>query len=137
MVPTPRRFPASARTCSLLLLLALAPMLTYFGHWPQVRVDVPGTGGYWELPFASGHGGAGHTHAAHEASHAQHCHSDMGSCLNGTSGAIAFAALLATAVAFIGRDAPLLRRDTLVRTIAAGRIESPPTPPPRAAAFAW
>lgn len=55
-----------------LLLLALAPMLLFAGHWPS-RLDIPGTDYYLSVPFAAPGPGEEHDHG-------RHCHADAGSC---------------------------------------------------------
>lgn len=94
---------------SILLLVAIVPTLTYFGHWPVVAVDIPGTDFYIQLPGSEGHPGgddhgfgatAGSHSDAHE--HAQHCHGDTATCTDMPfTGASAFA-LMEESLAALG-----------------------------------
>lgn len=124
--------PGVIRRRSLFLLVALLPMLTYLGHWPRLGFDVPLTGGYWELPFVSGPPSSHHgSEADEEPHHAQHCHADSASCLNGTAEAIAFGALLAAFIDTLGADGPSLILPLASRRLPQGRTLSPDRPPPR------
>jgi hypothetical protein len=129
---------SGVRARHAVLLLALLPMLTYMGHWPSLEFPIPGTGAYWQLPFSDGWGaghddsaGHSHSHDTEEGDHAQHCHTNMGSCLVATVGAIAAAAILMAVVAFIGRASRLVGWETAAQTPPLDWLAAPLTPPPR------
>lgn len=65
------------RRISILLLLALFPMLTFMGHWPAA-VHIPGTDQYLSIPLAGNDEPADEHDDGH--SHSQHCHGNSGSC---------------------------------------------------------
>jgi hypothetical protein len=58
------------------LLLALAPMLTFMGHWPH-SLPIPGTELFVAVPLA---GQPVEPGEGAEHSHGQHCHGDSEGC---------------------------------------------------------
>ena len=117
------------RATAWLLLLALLPTLTFFGHWPGFEIPLPGVDASIGLPFA------GHTHAHGEAGagedHGRHCHEDSAGCsdvpFTGASGFL----LLAEAVAGLAAAAPLLAVRLAAAHAPAGRTVAPEPNPPR------
>lgn len=65
------------RAASWVLILALLPTLTFFGHWPE-QIPIPGTGYYLAIPgsFPTVPDGA----ASDGHDHSSHCHADAASC---------------------------------------------------------
>lgn len=86
----PHRSGAGSPRAAALLLAALLPMLTYFGHWPAVSIPIPGTGIAVAIPFA-----------AEEApgDHHQHCHGESAGCASSPGSVGLAVTLLAAAVA--------------------------------------
>jgi hypothetical protein len=132
--------PRSSRVRHLILIVALLPMLTYLGHWPAIEFPIPGTGAYWQLPFSegwgTGHGEDGHSRShrstgSDDGNHAQHCHTDMGSCLHATIGAIAAAAILLASLAFIGQASRFVAWEMRAATPVKDWLSAPLTPPPQ------
>lgn len=112
-----------------LLLLALAPMLLFVGHWPS-RLDIPGTDYYVSMPFATP--GTGEEH-----DHGRHCHADAGSCSDVPAATGAGFAMMQEAVAAGPIGGLLLAlglwwwRPTIRLTV------DPELPPPRRAGLAF
>ncbi len=91
------------RRRSLVLLVALLPTLTFFGHWPAIQFTVPGTDLQIGLPGEGHDDGAGESSSGHD--HTRHCHADLTSCSDVPfTGASAFALLIDT-VAFLSAAA--------------------------------
>ncbi len=127
---------------SKLLLVAILPALTFFGHWPVITLHVPGAALDLTVPFVSeetahsasgdttGGPTAGSSSDAHE--HAQHCHADAASCTDVPfTGASAFG-LLNDTMAFLGAGALLM---LMIATAWRPRQDAPVGPelrPPRA-----
>jgi hypothetical protein len=104
------------RLVSWWLLIAILPALTFLGHWPETRIDIPGTNAWFVVPLTGGHDDGAHEHAGAGAqsrgtttigtedpdAHARHCHADAASCTDAPfTGASAFA-LLCESVALLG-----------------------------------
>lgn len=70
---------------SVLLLVAIFPMLSFMGHWPA-SVSIPGTNLYVSVPLAGGE-----AHDVHNpesaAEHGKHCHGGAASCGDAPAGA--------------------------------------------------
>jgi hypothetical protein len=77
---------------SWLLLVALAPMLTFMGHWPH-SLPIPGTEMFVTVPFA---GQPVELDEGGEHSHGQHCHGDSEGCSDAPAAAGVGLALLST-----------------------------------------
>lgn len=97
---------------STLLLVAILPALTFFGHWPTMTFHIPGAALDLTVPFVSeetAHSVAGDTTGGPTAGsgsegheHAQHCHADAASCTDVPfTGASAFG-LLNDTMALLG-----------------------------------
>ena len=122
----------------LLLLVAILPTLTYFGHWPVVTLDIPGTDLYLQLPGSEGNIGgddhgfgasAGSQRDAHE--HAQHCHGDTATCTDMPfTGASAFA-LMEESLAALGIAALLTLVALQARRPGALASVAPELQPPK------
>ena len=110
------------------LLLALLPTLTYFGHWPAIAIPIPGTADVLVLPFASGETAAGDHH--------QHCHADAAECSNGPGSFALAVSLLAAAIALALPGGPLLPVRARVPRLALQHLPAPEPGPPRAASLA-
>ncbi|MCL6643894.1 MAG: hypothetical protein K6U88_02755 [Dehalococcoidia bacterium] len=107
------------------LLLALLPTLTYFGHWPAIALPIPGTADVLVLPFASGETAAGDHH--------QHCHADAAECSSGPGSFPLAVSLLAAAVALAVPGGPLLPARLRERRLALQHAPEPEPGPPRPA----
>jgi hypothetical protein len=79
------------RLRSWLLLVALAPILTFMGHWPG-SLPIPGTDLFVTVPFA----GQAADSEGGEHSHGQHCHGDSDGCSDAPVAANVGLALLST-----------------------------------------
>jgi len=91
--PRQRRQAARNRLFAGLMLLAILPAVTYFGHWEIPHLGIPGTDLYIALPGNSPPTAErGHSHAADTSDHSRHGH--------GTSGEGASASAPATAAVF-------------------------------------
>ena len=113
-----------------LLLFAFFPTLSFLGHWDALFLGRPGP----EVTLLVASGSAILNVAAQqteEAEHAEHCHTDLGSCsgqpMPAGTGLFTMREILvrppAVAIAFLKAD---VRRLHPLLTI------TPPTPPPRA-----
>jgi hypothetical protein len=69
--------PAGRRRASWILVLAILPTLTFFGHWPE-QVSIPGTGYSFAIPGSFSTVADGATSGGHD--HSSHCHADAASC---------------------------------------------------------
>lgn len=100
-----------------MLLIAILPALTFFGHWPVITIPMPGAALDLTVPFVSEESAyepagattpgttTGSSSDAHE--HAQHCHADAASCTDVPfAGASAFG-LLNDPMALLGAGALL------------------------------
>lgn len=110
------------------LLLALLPTLTYFGHWPAIAIPIPGTADVLVLPFASGETAAGDHH--------QHCHADAAECSSGPGSFALAVSLLAAAVALALPGGPLLPVRAPITRLALQHLPAPEPGPPRRTALA-
>ncbi len=91
--PRHSRQAARNRLFAWLLLFAILPAVTYFGHWEIPQLGIPGTNLYIGLPGTSpATPERGHSHAADSSDHSRHGH--------GTSGEGASASAPATAAVF-------------------------------------
>ena len=116
-----------AETLAAVLLVALLPMLTFFGHW-ELRFDLPGTLYFFSWPTDSG-AGRGDPGASHD--HAGHCHGELASCTNSPATAAAPVALLGSELAIDAAGAPLLAALVDAWQPTAVNNVAPDTPPPR------
>lgn len=127
---------------SKLLLVAILPALTFFGHWPVITFHVPGAALDLTVPFVSedaaheqpagttGGPTAGSSSDAHE--HTQHCHADAASCTDVPfTGASAFG-LLNDTVAFLGAGALLMLMIATAWRPGQAASVGPDLRPPRA-----
>ncbi|PFG73166.1 hypothetical protein [Tepidiforma thermophila] len=110
------------------LLVALLPTLTYFGHWPAVAIPLPGTAAVLALPFASGETAAGDHH--------QHCHADAAECSSGPGSFALAVSLLAAAIALALPGGPLLPVRAPTTRLALQHLPAPEPGPPRRTALA-
>ncbi len=91
---------ARSRRLALVLLVALLPTVSYFGHWPALTLPIPGTAYVLTLPF-SGEDAAPGDHAAH-------CHGESAGCTSGAGAGTIALALLAAAIALVLPAGPLV-----------------------------
>lgn len=82
-----------------MLILALLPTLTFFGHWPR-EVAIPGTGYYLAIPGSPAAAPGGSTAQGHD--HSSHCHADAASCSDVPATAGVSFAILNETLAFFG-----------------------------------
>ncbi|MDZ7729705.1 MAG: hypothetical protein U5Q44_16735 [Dehalococcoidia bacterium] len=116
---------------AVVLLFALAPSVTYVGHWP-LRVDIPFTNYYWGFPEAWG----SHTHSSHGGEdHGSHCHGESSCTTKPVTSGAGFA-LVAETLLLLGAGALLLRLQTRERRLHAAGDPAPEPPPPRPARLA-
>lgn len=113
------------RRMALWLMLALLPMLTFFGHWPT-HIDIPGTGLYLTVPFAGPI-----QDDATEHDHAQHCHGEASGCSKTPATAGVGFAIMNETIAALGAAALLVAVASRTRTLRAPRGVTPELPPPR------
>lgn len=113
-----RRAAAGHHARAWLLLLAILPTLTFMGHWPDIRIGIPGSTAWLTIPLASEgdhhHEGTPGEHGANpedehhsefgteEDGHGRHCHADAASCTNTPFTGISAFALLSESVALLG-----------------------------------
>ncbi len=98
-------------------------MLTYFGHWPELAIPLPGTDAVFSLPFASREAAAGDHHS--------HCHGDSAGCANGSGGAGLVLVLLAPEIALGPAGGPLRRLAVRAWRPARSHLPAPEPGPPR------
>ncbi len=121
------------RRLALVLLFALLPTLSYFGHWPEVSFAIPGSSLVLGLP-----GSAAHTHAADPGSgaggHTSHCHSEAASCSDAPFTGVSAFAMLNETVAFLGAAGLLTLLALCWWRPVSSQPLSPELRPPRALA---
>ncbi|HML97851.1 MAG TPA: hypothetical protein PKD75_05175 [Tepidiformaceae bacterium] len=117
---------AGRRRASWLLVLALLPTLTFFGHWPA-ELSIPGTGYYLALPGAAPApaGDDGHDHSSH-------CHADASSCSDVPATAGVTFAILNECVALFGACGLFVLLALRWWKPGEGFTPSPELEPPRA-----
>lgn len=117
---------AGRRRASWLLVLALLPTLTFFGHWPA-EISIPGTGYYLALPGAAPApaGDDGHDHSSH-------CHADASSCSDVPATAGVTFAILNECVALFGACGLFVLLALRWWKPGEGFTPSPELEPPRA-----
>jgi hypothetical protein len=107
------------------------PSLTFLGHWPALRLTIPGTSSYVAVPLF-GHDGdsVGNSSETDEHAHEQHCHANAASCTDVPfTGASAFA-LMTAAVGDIARQATRVLIFSAGARVPAGVTLSPSLRPP-------
>jgi hypothetical protein len=116
------------RSLHLLLLVAILPSLTFFGHW-GLQFDIPATRWYVVLMPAPPH--EDHATSGEEAHHEQHCHANAASCTDVPfTGASPFA-LLRTSVAYLGAFALLIALAVVTWKPGGSVTIGPELQPPR------
>lgn len=115
------------RRIPLLLLCALLPTLTFFGHWPSVALPIPGTRYVLSIPFASETPAAGDHH--------QHCHSESAQCSSGPGSLALGISLLAAAIAVALPGGVLRPMAADCRRLVLQNTPSPEPSPPRTVAL--
>lgn len=118
-----------SETFAWTLLLALVPMLSFFGHW-EIRFDIPGTGYYFSWPTDSSDD---HDDPASSHEHAGHCHGEVASCSGSPVTAAAPVALLSRDLVFPVADALLTPLLSAPWRPAGANVVIPDPPPPRLA----
>lgn len=131
----------ASRARSWLLLVAIVPSLTFLGHWPELRVDIPGTNSYLVLPGGEADHASGHSHndaggPAEEHQHEQHCHANVASCSDIPFTGVSAFAMLAAAVAFLAISGQLVLVSPRIWQPERALQVDPSTPPPKRVALA-
>ncbi len=117
---------AGRRRASWILVLALLPTLTFFGHWPA-ELSIPGTGYYLALPGAAPASVEGDGH-----DHSRHCHADAASCSDVPAAAGVSFALLNESLALFGAAGLFVLLALRWWKPGEGFTPSPELEPPRA-----
>lgn len=118
---------SSQKRRSWLLLLALAPILTFMGHWPT-SLPIPGTDMFVSVPMA---GQAADPEKGSEHSHGRHCHSDSKGCGDAPAAAGAGLALLSTPMLQFGATGMFLVVALLWWRPKSSAANGPELQPPR------
>lgn len=116
-----------------MLLFALVPALTFFGHWPTLSLPIPGTDFYVGRPSAE-HGVHAHEHTTVQGDsddHEAHCHASLATCMGSSPLGDAPVAALAGFVALLGATAAWRRTASHTSGTLLGRLLSFDPPPPR------
>lgn len=121
------------RRASWALFLALLPMLTFMGHWPEM-VSIPGTQLYIRVPLAGHQVEQDHDGGHHD--HAKHCHGDAASCTDAPAAAGVAIALMGSIVALPAAHALLLLGLIAGAVPLAALSVSPELRPPRSRGLA-
>jgi len=95
---------AAVRKIALGLFLSMLPTLTYFGHWPEVYLDIPGTGLVLGLPGSGAHAHTptGAEEDGAEGAHRDHCHAESASCSDVPFTGVSAFAMVNRAIAVLG-----------------------------------
>jgi hypothetical protein len=125
--PTPRRQPLRI---SVVLLAALLPMLTFFGHWDELGIT-PHSHAAHEHDERTTHASPGQPHH-HHAEHASHCHVDLASCADVPLTALTGFALLNDSLAVLGEAGVLIPVNSRPEQRPRANVVRPAVPPPRA-----
>lgn len=119
----------TAASIAPVLLIALLPMFTFFGHW-EIRFDLPGTRYYFSWPTDSR---GGHGDPADQHEHAGHCHGEVASCTNSAATAVAAVALLGRELLIdIDATPPVALPSDAWQPSAVCTVAPEPPPPRRA-----
>jgi hypothetical protein len=125
--------PAGRRRASWILVLALLPTLTFFGHWPG-QIPIPGTGYHLAIPGSSTAAPAGAANEGHD--HASHCHADAATCSDVPATAGVSFAILNETLALFGAGGLFVLLALRWWVPGEGFTPSPELEPPRALAHA-
>ncbi|MCO5202116.1 MAG: hypothetical protein M9925_10485 [Chloroflexi bacterium] len=125
--------PAGRRRASWILVLALLPTLTFFGHWPE-QISLPGTGYYLAIPGSSPVAPDGTANGGHD--HSSHCHADAATCSDVPATAGVSFAILNETVALFGAGGLFVLLALRWWVPGEGFTPSPELEPPRALAHA-
>ncbi|MCC7366491.1 MAG: hypothetical protein IT303_19190 [Dehalococcoidia bacterium] len=128
----------ATRLRALFLFLAILPMLTFAGHWPAIRIDIPGTNLYVGVPEAPvadetephSHGPGTHDGDSGHA-HEQHCHTGVARCSDVPFTGFSAFALMDESAAYLGAAALLTLLAVLAWSPTQDRSVIPSLQPPR------
>lgn len=110
-----------------ILLLALAPSVTFLGHWPSLQFDIPGTDAYVQVPLTGAHEQPGEDHE-------RHCHGDSSGCSDSPGSLGVSLGLVQDAHGLFATDALLLRSYPAPNSPLTAAEFGVEPPPPRLAA---
>lgn len=107
-----------------MLVVALLPMLTFFGHWPAIEAAIPGTSYVARVPLTGPTYGSGqastHIHTGEESAphdHSQHCHADVEGCSDTPVPGLSTVTMLQQELSYLG-----------AATVACARCMAPASP---------
>jgi hypothetical protein len=121
------------RAASWVLILALLPTLTFFGHWPQ-QVSIPGTNYYLAIPGSPAAASEGEASDGHD--HSRHCHADAASCSDVPAASGVSFAVMNETLAFFGAGGLFVLLALRWWVPGEGFTPSPEIQPPRTLAAA-